>query len=181
MNGYFRCLLPYETIDVEAKVVTMRGVHTFRRDRTTQIIWCNPWRARFHLYSTLIKKMRTYLHLQGNLGPKHRPQTEVQPNTSAPAQPIANTAQIKEKRKTKIPAKRRYKVRLIAQPVCTTLASAPNTKVTMAPATLTETAPTPMTATTHMGTGLSHMQRGRKHQAEETPPPTTRQPVPPIL
>ena len=86
MNGYFRCLLPYETIDEEVKVVTMRGVYTFRRDRTTQIIQCNPWSARFCPYSTLIKKMRTYLHLEGKLGPKHRPQTQCNP---APA-PLHN-------------------------------------------------------------------------------------------
>ena len=114
----------------------MRGIHTFRRDRTTHIIWCNPWSARFHPYSTLVKKMRTYLHLEGKLGPKCRHKTQVQPSTSAPAQPIANTAQRKEKRKTKILAKRRYKVRLVAQPAHTTITSAPDTKVTMAPATL---------------------------------------------
>ena len=28
MNGYFKCLLPYGTIDIEVKVVTMRKVHT---------------------------------------------------------------------------------------------------------------------------------------------------------
>ena len=100
MNGYFRCLLPYKTLDVEVKVVTMRGVHTFRRDRTTKIIQCNPWSARFHPYSTLIKKMRTYLHLEGKLCPKHRPQTQVQPSTSTPAQPIV--IQLKERRKTRI-------------------------------------------------------------------------------
>ena len=37
LHGYFRCLLPSETVDVEVKVKTMRGIHTFRRDRTTQV------------------------------------------------------------------------------------------------------------------------------------------------
>ena len=43
-------------------------------------------------------------------------------------------------------------MRLIPQPVHTTLPSAPNTKVTMAPATLTPAAATPMTATTTTST-----------------------------
>ena len=51
-----------------------------------------------------------------------------------------------------IPAERRYKVRLIAQPVHTTLTSAPDTKVTVASATLTLTVLTPVTATTTTST-----------------------------
>ena len=39
-------------------------------------------------------------------------------------------------------------MRLVAQPLHTTLTSAPDTKVTMAPATIRLTVPTPMTATT---------------------------------
>ena len=42
LHGYFRHLLPIETVDVEVKVKMMRGIHTFRRDQTTQVITCNP-------------------------------------------------------------------------------------------------------------------------------------------
>ena len=42
LNGYFRCLLPVETVDVEVKVKIMQGIHTFQRDRTSHIIKCNP-------------------------------------------------------------------------------------------------------------------------------------------
>ena len=31
LHRYFRCLLPKETMDVEVKIKTMRGTHTFRR------------------------------------------------------------------------------------------------------------------------------------------------------
>ena len=30
-HGYFRCLLLEETVDIEVKIKTMRGIHTFRR------------------------------------------------------------------------------------------------------------------------------------------------------
>ena len=53
LNGYFRCLLPLESVDVEVKVKMMRGIHTFRRDRTTQVILCNPWNTRLHPYPHL--------------------------------------------------------------------------------------------------------------------------------
>ena len=38
----FRCCLPVETVDVEVRITSMQGTHTFRRDRTCQIIKCNP-------------------------------------------------------------------------------------------------------------------------------------------
>ena len=50
----FRYLLPLETVDVEVKVKTMRGIHMFRRDRTTQIISCNPWSTKLCPYPSLI-------------------------------------------------------------------------------------------------------------------------------
>ena len=88
LNGYFRCLLPLETVDVEVKVKMMRGIHTFRRDGTTQVIMCNPWSARLHPYPSLICKMKMYLELEGKLGgPKPNPtQTQLQPCTSTPPQ-----------------------------------------------------------------------------------------------
>ena len=41
LNGYFRCLLPVETVDVEVKVKMMQGIHMFQRNRTSQNIRCN--------------------------------------------------------------------------------------------------------------------------------------------
>ena len=65
LNGYFRCPLPSETVDVEVKVKMMRGIHMFRRDRTM----CNTWSTRLHPYPTFIRKMKTYLELEGKLCP----------------------------------------------------------------------------------------------------------------
>ena len=40
--GYLKCLLVAETVDMELKVKMMQGIHTFKQDRTSQIIKCNP-------------------------------------------------------------------------------------------------------------------------------------------
>ena len=48
LHGYFRCQLHVETVDVEVKVKAMQGIHMFRRDRTSQVIKCNPWSTRLH-------------------------------------------------------------------------------------------------------------------------------------
>ena len=73
LHGNFRCLLTLETVDVEVKVKTLRGIYTFRRDRTTQVILCNPWSTRLCSYPSLIRKMKTYLELEGKLGPIPKP------------------------------------------------------------------------------------------------------------
>ena len=128
LNGYFRCLLPLETVVIEVQIKTMRGINTSRRDRTTQVIKSNPWSTRLCPYPSLIQKMKTYLELEGKLGPKPRPQpqTQSQPSTSTPPpnnNPMTRKApgpKMNEKKRTQVPAKRRYKVRVIAQPIPTT-------------------------------------------------------------
>ena len=124
LNGCFRCLLPLEKVNIEAKINMIRGIHMFRRDRTMQVIKCNPWSTRLHPYPSLIQKMKTYLELEGKLGPKPRPQpqTQSQPSDSAPPQnnhPMTRKTpggpkMNKTKRRTRVPAKRRSKVRVIA-------------------------------------------------------------------
>ena len=74
LHGYFRCLLPIETMDVEVKIKTVRGIQTFRRDQTTQVISCNPWSTILHPYPSLIRKMKTYVELEGKLGAQSQPQ-----------------------------------------------------------------------------------------------------------
>ena len=93
----------------------MQGTHTFRRDRTCQIIKCNPWSTRLCPHPTIIKKMRTYLKLEGKLGPKLQPQSD----QSRPAQPNTNShvrkdTKATDKRRKLIPTKR-YKVRMVAK------------------------------------------------------------------
>ena len=67
--------LPVEMVDMEVKVKTMQGIHTFRRVRTSQVIRCNPWSTKLHPYPSLIQKMKTYLEFEERLGPKSRLQT----------------------------------------------------------------------------------------------------------
>ena len=128
LNGYLRCLLPVETVDVEVKLKKMQGIYTFQRDKTLQIIMCNPWSTRLHPYPSLIQKMKTYLELEGKLGLKPRDQqtqlqlTQPQPSTSACPQnsnPMARKApgpKASDKRKRTIITKRGYEVRVLAKP-----------------------------------------------------------------
>ena len=83
LHSFFRCCLPVEMVDVEVRIISMQGTHTFQRDRTCQLIKCNPWSTRLCPNPTIIKKMKTYLELAGKLGPKHQPQS----NQFRPSQP----------------------------------------------------------------------------------------------
>ena len=125
LHGFLRCHLPVEMVDVEVKITAMQSIHTFRRDRTCQVIKCNPWSTRLHPHPTLIRKMRTYLELEGRLGPKSEIQS--QQNQSRPAQPVTNALVRREtkatdKRRKLIPTKR-YKVQVVAKPESTPKAS----------------------------------------------------------
>ena len=98
--------------------------------------------------------MKTYLELEGKLGPKPRPQPQIQsqPCTNTPPQnnnPLARKApgpKMNEKKKrTRVPAKRRYKVRVIVQP----LPTAPSTSAPVHPI------PTSTVATSNASTQMS--------------------------
>ena len=116
LHGYFRCLLAIETVDVEVKIKTMRGIHMFRRDWTMQVISCNPWSTRLHPYPSLIRKMKTYLELEDNLG--NQPCTNVfSPNTNSLPRKTPTAKKTEKKRRGKAPIKRRFKVRVITQPM----------------------------------------------------------------
>ena len=149
LHRYFRCLLPLENVDVEVKVNMMQGIHTFRRDRTYQVILCNLWSTRLHPYPSLIRKMKTYLELEGKLGPKPKPQSQPQsqPCTSTPShnnslmRKILVPKNAKKKRRVRAPVKRRYKVRVITKPLPTTSTS------TLPMNPIPPAAPTPTVAT----------------------------------
>ena len=68
LHGYFRCQLPVEVVDVEVKITSMQGMHIFQRDRTRQVIKCTPWSTGLHPHPTIIKKMRTFLEVEGKMG-----------------------------------------------------------------------------------------------------------------
>ena len=92
--------------------------------------------------------MKTYLELEGKLGPRSRPQpqTPLQQTQLQPAQPSTNPMVRKasgpkasDKRKKTMIAKRRHKVRVLTQPT---------------PSTPTSTAPAPTIATVSTQTPL---------------------------
>ena len=104
LHSYFRCPLPIEAVDIEVNITPMHGTHVFRRDRTTQLIKCTPWSSRLCPHPTIIKKMRTFLELEGKLGPiPHSPSNQFRP-------PQLDTnpkvSKITEKRKRTAPTKR---------------------------------------------------------------------------
>ena len=69
LHRFFRCKLPVEVVDVEVKITLMQGMHIFRRDRMTQLIKCTPWSTRLHPHPTIFKKMKSFLEVEGKMGP----------------------------------------------------------------------------------------------------------------
>ena len=69
LHDFFRCKLLVEVVDVEVKITSMQGTHIFRRDQTTQLIKCTPWSTRLCPHPTIIKKMKTFLEVEGKMGP----------------------------------------------------------------------------------------------------------------
>ena len=92
LHRFFRYHLAVDIVDVEDRMTSIQGTHMSRRDRTCKIIKCNPWSTRLYPYPTIIKKIKMYLQLEGKLGPKLQPQT----NLSRPAQPDTNPCIRKE-------------------------------------------------------------------------------------
>ena len=70
LHGFFRCKLPVEVVDMEAKVTSIQGMHIFRRDRRTQLIKCTPWTTKLCLHPTIVKKMKTFLIVENKIGPR---------------------------------------------------------------------------------------------------------------
>ena len=79
LHGFFRCKLLVEVADVEVKITSMQGTHIFRRDWTTQLIKCTPWSTRLHPHLTIIKKMKTFLQVEGKVGPIPVPISQFRP------------------------------------------------------------------------------------------------------
>ena len=145
----------------------MIGIHTFRRDHTTQVISCNPWSPRLYPYPSLIGKIKSYLELEGKLG-----------TTSCTSTYLLD-------KKSSI--KRRFQVRLIVQsfPFNQTLPIIPTPTAVTTTVTSTQTSavkptaitanPTPIPVTVY-NLAQSRIQEIpnppiRKFQEEGPPPP----------
>ena len=133
VHRYFRCLLSEETVDVEVKVKTMKGIHVFRRDCTTQIISCKPWSPRLHPNPSLMRRMQMYLGLkgQGANQPCSSSNQAVKP-TSLQKAPVPKKAiEKRQKKRSKMPIRKQFKVRLTEKPLShTTKAEAIATTLT---------------------------------------------------
>ena len=101
LHGFFRCKLWIEVVDVEVKITSMQETHIFRRDRTTQLIKCTPWSTRLCLLPTIIKKMKTFLEVEGKMGPIPTPSSQF-PDTN----PNIRKDTVTEKRKRAMPKKK---------------------------------------------------------------------------
>ena len=97
LHGFFRCKLSVEVVDVEMKITSMQDTHLFRRDQTTQLIKCTPWSTRLHPHSTIIKKMKAFLEVEGKMGPIPVPVSQFRPPLSD-TNPIIRKNNATEKR-----------------------------------------------------------------------------------
>ena len=95
LHWYFRCQLLVEVVDIDLKITSRQGMHIFQRDKTTQLIKCTPWNTRICSHPTIIKKMKTFLEVEGKMGPIPQPTC----NKYRPLQPDANPNVRKDKRK----------------------------------------------------------------------------------
>ena len=57
----FTCSLSDDATDVDCEVHTLKGIHTFRKNRNTKISRCNPWGTTVKPFPSLKKKMAEYL------------------------------------------------------------------------------------------------------------------------
>ena len=133
----------------------IRGIHLFRRDKATKVISCNLRSTRLHPYPSLIRKMKMYLELEGQLGPTPKPQSQLQlqPCTSTPSHDRNSSTRktlvpkkADRKRSTRAPVKWRYKVWVITQPMPVTPTLPVNPIPPMVPTPIVATS----TATTQM-------------------------------
>ena len=99
---YFWCQLPEDTIDVEVTVWTMKDIHTFKRDCSTQLISYRPWTSRYHPYPSLTKKMKTYLEADRPGGQPSSPQPHLPlKGPDMPSLPKAQTSKKDTSKETK--------------------------------------------------------------------------------
>ena len=101
LHSFIRCHLPVETVGMEVRITSMQGTYMFRRKRICQLITHNPWNTRLCLHPTIIKKMKTYLELEGNLGPQPQSQSnQFRPSTQHQSQSKEKPQGDREKKKT---------------------------------------------------------------------------------
>ena len=89
---------------MEVTITSMQGTHIFRRDRATQLIKCTPWSTKLHLHPTIIKKMKTFMEVEGKMGPIPTPGSQFRPPLPD-TNPNIRKDNVTEKRKRATPKK----------------------------------------------------------------------------
>ena len=128
LHRHFRCWVPVEVVDIKVKITSMQGMHIFRRDRTMQLIKCTPWSTILCPYPTIIKKMKTFLEVEGKMGPILQPAISQYRPPQLDTNPKVRKDNAVENRKREAPTKR---FRTIAAPK-------PNEKASQPPATVSK-------------------------------------------
>ena len=82
--GILKCALPEDTIDVDLKVCTLWGIHTYRKDSSTQIIKCSTFGTEVLPFLSFKKKVVEFM--------KHR-QIIATPFTNRSFQPRPKVAE----------------------------------------------------------------------------------------
>ena len=124
LYGFFRCKLPVEVMDVEMKITSMQGTNIFRRDQTMQVIKCTPWSTRLHPHPTIIKMMKIFLEVEGQIGPTPAPASQFRP-TLPNTNPNIGKDNAAEKRKRAVPKRFRP---VASKPTATCLEAPPQPK-----------------------------------------------------
>ena len=76
--GYFCCALPEDTIDIELTVRTVKGIHTFWKDHTTQSTTCSPCSRQMKPFPSLCRKIQA---LKEEKRDENNPFPQFWPNT----------------------------------------------------------------------------------------------------
>ena len=106
LHGYFRYQLPVEVVDVEVKITSIQAMYIFWRDRMTQLIKCTPWSMRVCPHPTIVKKMWTYLEVEGKMGPITQPTNNQYSPPQLDTDPNVRKNKATEKRKRAVSTKR---------------------------------------------------------------------------
>ena len=85
---------------------SMQGTHIFWRDRTTQLIKCTLWSTRLHPHPTIIKKIRTFLEVEGKMGLILQPTSSQYRPPQPDTDPNVRKNKAMEKRERAVPTKR---------------------------------------------------------------------------
>ena len=57
---FFWCALPEDTMDIKVTVRMVNGIHTYRRDHTTESATCIPWSRQIKPFPSLRKKIEAF-------------------------------------------------------------------------------------------------------------------------